>query len=546
MAFRLNQIFLSTAILLSFTLSKTVFSQHRNLLLNYEVQNTYDRLFLDSNSTSHTSLRPYNTNFINNDLYHAHYDSTKVYTLFHLKFLKEHLVEIEDKDFNIYIDPLFAFELGLDFLDTSGRGSYQDDGGTFYINTRGFLVQGDLGDKFSFSTSFFENQSYFPDYLRLYNWSKREYIHTNNGYNNNIGQSIVPGQGRAKTFKTTGFDYAYAEGYVSYSPLKNINLQFGHGRHFIGNGYRSLLLSDASFNYPYWSIRSSWFDGKLQHNFIYAYMSNLFRLPEHSAPEASYIRKNGSFNYTSFKPNNRLEIGLFEGIIWNVYDSTLGSQTVSPLSYNPIPLVGTLINGLNDAENNAVIGLTASYKIKDKILLYGQLAIDDLSNNRFGYQAGVKLLDVIPRLTVTSEINTVAKYTYAHASVWRNYSHYNESIAHPYGAGFTEWVSYLRYELKNRFWVNYKLNLAVRTGDWSNKNNGGNIFYNYDPTFTPTDDRNTLYWQQFRIGYKANVKTNMNIFMGFNLRQNIADRRDNSMYSFIGISTDINNKYYDL
>lgn len=546
MAFKFKYIYISTLTLLGILTSNPALTQHRNLLLNYEVQNTYDRLLLDSNALSHSSLRPYNTNFIGKELYHAHYDSTKVYTLFHLKFLKENLVKIEDKDFNIYIDPLFAFELGLDFLDTSGRGTVQEDGGTFYVNTRGFIVQGDLGDKFSFSTSFFENQSYFPDYLRLHNWSKREYIYTNNGYNNNIGQAIVPGQGRAKAFKTTGFDYAYAEGYISYSPIENINLQFGHGRHFIGNGYRSLLLSDASFNYPYWSIRSSWLEGKLQHSFIYAYMSNLFRLPEHSAPEASYIRKNGSFNYTSIKPNKRLEIGFFEGIIWNVYDSTLGSQTVSPLSYNPIPFIGTLINGLNNMENNAVIGLTASYKLKDKILVYGQLAIDDLANSRFGYQAGIKLFEIVPRLTITSELNSVAKYTYAHASTWRNYSNYNEPIAHPYGAGFTEWVSYVRYELKNRFWVNYKLNIALRTGDWTNANNGGNIFYNYDPSLTSNDDINTLYWQQFRIGYKANVKTNMNIFMGFNLRQSIEDNRHNSMYSFIGISTDINNKYYDL
>ena len=45
-----------------------------------------------------------------------------------------------------------------------------------------------------------------------------------------------------------------ANGHVSYQTSKHFNFQFGHGKHFIGDGYRSMLLSDNSFNYPYLKI----------------------------------------------------------------------------------------------------------------------------------------------------------------------------------------------------------------------------------------------------------------------------------------------------
>ena len=66
-------------------------------------------------------------------------------------------------------------------------------------------------------------------------------------------RGVAIGIGRSKPFKTYGHDAAIASGYVSFSPVKDANLQFGHGRHFFGNGYRSLLLSDYAPDYPYFS-----------------------------------------------------------------------------------------------------------------------------------------------------------------------------------------------------------------------------------------------------------------------------------------------------
>ena len=94
---------------------------------------------------------------------------------------------------------------------------------------------------------------------------------------------VVPGQGYARTFKENGFDYAMASGYVSYRSDKFFSVQFGHGKHFIGDGYRSLFLSDNSFNYPYLMIQTDL--GKIQYTNLYAEFMDI-----------NYFRTHGSDN----------------------------------------------------------------------------------------------------------------------------------------------------------------------------------------------------------------------------------------------------------
>jgi len=48
----------------------------------------------------------------------------------------------------------------------------------------------------------------------------------------------------------------FFEGYLSYSPIKYFNFRVGYGRHFIGEGYRSLFISDNGSPYPYLNIQT--------------------------------------------------------------------------------------------------------------------------------------------------------------------------------------------------------------------------------------------------------------------------------------------------
>ncbi|NJO92970.1 MAG: hypothetical protein HC831_31435 [Chloroflexia bacterium] len=106
---------------------------------------------------------------------------------------------------------------------------------TFYNNTRGIEFKGDIGRRFSFYTAFYENEARFAPYIT-------DYVNEHR---------VAPGQGAVKILGNSKFDFSRASAYFTIKASKNITIQAGHYKHFIGEGYRSLLLSDNSFNYPY-------------------------------------------------------------------------------------------------------------------------------------------------------------------------------------------------------------------------------------------------------------------------------------------------------
>ena len=84
---------------------------------------------------------------------------------------------------------------------------------------------------------------------------------------------VVPGRGRAKNFKEDGFDYPVAEAYLSYTPNKFFNFQFGNGKNFIGDGYRSFFLSDVASPYPFLKISTSFW--KIKYTNLWMWMDDV-------------------------------------------------------------------------------------------------------------------------------------------------------------------------------------------------------------------------------------------------------------------------------
>jgi hypothetical protein len=89
-----------------------------------------------------------------------------------------------------------------------------------------------IANKIGFSASIVDNQERDPMYVQA--WENKF--------------KSVPGAGYYKDFKGTGFDYFDARGYFTFNITKYIDVAFGYDRNFIGNGYRSLFLSDFSNN----------------------------------------------------------------------------------------------------------------------------------------------------------------------------------------------------------------------------------------------------------------------------------------------------------
>ena len=416
---QLSFLLLFTFYFLFFTLN--CFAQQQFLPLSRGLNQSVEKQLNHKDISFHTSFKPYLHSQI--DL-HVNYDSIVDFrfdqdnrSYIYRKLKQENLFIVDTGDFYLTIDPLFNFEFSRDLEDTSGINLYN--------NTRGIIIRGNIGEKVSFMTSFYENQAFFPSYIDDF---VREY-------------KVVPGQGRTKSFKKTGFDYAMASGYISYSPSGYFNFQLGHGKNFIGDGYRSLLLSDNSFNYPFIKVTANF--RKFQFtNLITSFQNLNVSLPTSVTTQPRFQKKTGSFHFLSWNVHKRLQLGLFEGIIWQAADSL---------------------------SNNGVFGMNLKFKASDKIAFYSQVVLDDLDTklrkgalkNKYGYQVGIKAFDLftIKNLFFQTEFNQVQPYTYAHRIPSQNYAHYNQVLAHPLGANFRESVSFLSYRYRDWF-VELKFNYA--------------------------------------------------------------------------------------
>ncbi|MFH1005573.1 MAG: hypothetical protein V1781_08830 [Bacteroidota bacterium] len=450
----------------------------------------------------------------------------------------ENLIIIKDttKKFYLTIDPLFNFEYGKILQDTSEKKLFK--------NTRGVLLRGNIGTKFSFESSFYENQTTFVDYINKFNDTFL----------------VVPGQGRWKKFKKNGYDYAMASGYVSYSPSRYFNFQLGHGKYFIGDGYRSLLLSDNTFNYPFLRITSSY--GKFQYTNLYTVFMNLAddRVKIPYGTERLFQKKAGNFIFLSWNVHKHIQLGFYQGLIWTATD-TMNKMHLRPNYFNPLIYMSSVEQGLRGL-NNILIGSTLKLKITNSISLYGQYMIDDFStivnsiHNKTGFQCGAKYFDIfkIKHLYLQVEYNYVRPYSYAHEKAEQNYSHYNQPLAHPLGANFKETITFLNYRIGN-FFAEIKFNYAIIGDDSIGKNFGNNIFNSDNTAYYGANStknkmgqgvKTILTYKEFHIGYLVNPATNLNIVIGASLRNKKIDSFENkSNFVYFGIRTSLNNFYYD-
>jgi hypothetical protein len=467
----------------------------------------------------HSSIQPYIPFF--NKKYEFVKDTHRIFKyitddVFLEKVFYDHLLHIKPKNgkYEFKVDPLLNIELGKAYYDSSKTQSIS-------TNTRGFIASGTIGKDFYFETMFAENQSFFPHYIS----------------NANNQTQIVPGQGRYKVYKNTGYDYAFSSGFISYQPFKKLNIQLGHGKQKIGNGYRSLLLSDNAFNYPYLKITSQWLKGKLQYTNIYAALMNLetggTKTPPYTEP--LFQKKALSIQYLSYNVNKRLNVGLFQGMVWAAADS-MNRQHLDWQYFNPVIFSNLGFYGMNN-KNNIVIGANINYKISNKLSVYGQFMGDDFSNitklgNGFGYQVGAKYFDAFgfKNSFVQIEYNDVAEGSYnspVGTTSNQSFSHYNQTLAFTPGYG-KELIMLGDYKYQ-RFFINAKLN-----AQWLTLNTFS--FY-----------KNTL--AKIQIGYTINTGYNFNVSLGYNYRnQNFYDlKASNTKTSFITLSLKSNlyNTYYD-
>ena len=374
-------------------------------------------------------------------------------------------LELETPSFSMYINPVLHVQYGKE----------QGNESPVFQNTRGLDLRAYIDDKVYVYLQLLENQRSFLNY-------QNERI---SRFNSLPGNGLYKGFESSVMEKLKGFDYFNAKAYVGFNATKSINVEFGHGNHFIGNGFRSLLLSDFSHNYFYLKLNTRiW---KFQYQNIFA---ELTPASVNSIPGDVLIpKKYKATHYLAFLPNSNFEIGLFETVIF-------GREKFFELQYlNPVILYRSVEHSLGSPDN-VMLGLNLKWNFIRSLSVYGQLILDEFKldelrertgwwANKIGYQAGLKYINVlgIDHLDAQIEYNKARPYTYTHRDTLSvgtnislaNYSHFSQPLAHPLGANFSETVLLMRYRPASRWMLSGRLLLTDWGDDRPGQNWGGNV-----------------------------------------------------------------------
>jgi hypothetical protein len=364
----------------------------------------------------------------------------------------------------------------------------------------------------------------------------------------------------SKYFSKSGNNYHVTDiaGFASYAPKSWISFQLGYNKHFVGDGYRSLFLSDNSSAFPFVSMVVNVWHLK--------YLSLLGRIDDVDSYSGRYgfDKKFLMLHYLSFNVNKRLNLGFFESIVWRGSDS-IQNRGFDLYYLNPLLFMRPVEFSLNSPDN-ANMGMAIKLRLWRKTYVYGQLFLDDfivkefIANkgwwgNKYGVQFGAKSYNMlnISGLYAQAEYNFVRPYTYSHGSSLTNFGNNYQALAHPLGANFHEIVTILNYS-KNKWVFKAQAAANVQGIDSSKTSFGANIYKSYNLRNKP-DGKGIYYgysslqgvrvysfYPEISVGYYVIRKWNMLIqagVKGFYTRSQSVNTLDS--YFFIGIRTSLNN-----
>jgi hypothetical protein len=523
-----------TTLLLGLILFSVRISWSQAVYLPYSYQ--FDQKFNSSiyslDNSFHTSLKP----FLIDSIIRPRYDElmrqgvdSSLKSWANRKLFNEHLFDEKTSEYTFYGDYLPDLQLGRDFAGKTNT----------YLNTRGYQFGGTVGTKFFFYTSGYENQGEFPTYL--------------NNYINKI--DFVPGQAYDHSRGVGAKDWSYVTAILSYTPIKQLNITLGEDKTFIGDGYRSLLLSDFAANYPLLRLTANL--GKVQYMMMWAYLEDAYATQFDVF--GNNRRKWAAFHYLDWNISNRVSLGFFNAIITEEADNNGNFHGFDVNYINPVLFSSSL--GPSSQPDNALVGFTGKYKIFDKTVIYGQLLLDRFNASDFfsgnntdntnGVQLGIRGADLfkVSKLNYLFEFNTVKPYTYSSNQLITNYTEYSQSLGDPLGANFREFIGILNYSA-GRFDFMGQLNYAKYGLDPANMDYGMDVTKPFNPTVSTTTIGQgiptNLYYAEGTISCLVNPKYNLRLELGGLIRdeKNSLGDKKTALITF-GIRSTFRSIYHD-
>jgi hypothetical protein len=533
-----------------FKFNNPQFSSHLNIPFSHSYYSQFDDEMNQVGSNNHTASKPYNYAEVN-----AYYNFAAVNQVLTKdkkswlgqKLWNESLVSLQGEDYWFTLNPILDLQMGKSDPSVS---KYT------YVNTRGLQFNGGLGKQLNFTTTIYESQGRFADYFNRYAVSMKP---------DGGDPALIPGIGIAKAFKSDAFDFPMAEANLSFTPSKFINVNLGYGKNFIGDGYRSLLLSDGASPYPYLKLNTTFW--KIKYTNIYTWLKDI--RPE-ATVDRTYATKFAASHYLSLNVTKNWNLGFFESVIWtNTNNRGFDMSFINPIIfYRSVEFESSARTG------NAMLGLTTKYKFTNQVNFYGQFLLDEFSlsdmksgqkswKNKYGYQLGLKYYNAfdIKNLMLQVEYNNVRPYVYSHSEVITNYGHNNQSLGHQWGGNLRELIAIARYH-NGRYYADVKITVGLRGLDFNTStdsfNYGSNIYLSYSDN-RPLDtgvvigqgNKTNVFIADFQAGYLINPATNMKLFGSLIYRkftptvETDTVVKENTTWFSVGLRCDVFNWYFD-
>lgn len=517
--------------------SKDIYDIRHILHDNVEFLNPYKQSVSDSiNSAYFRNAEDTESQMTDALFFREGYSRDPVWSYFYHTWAN--FLELETPDFSLFINPI---------IHISYHNQRNNDN-VIFQNTRGLEVRSYIDKKVYLYTQLLENQKSYLDYVDRRIQKFR----------------AIPGQSFYKTYESRvlnsvrGYDFFHTRAFVGFQATRSIQIEMGHGNHFIGNGIRSLLLGDVGPNYFYASILTRMW--KFNYQNIFAELSSV--TPQAVIGDDLLPKKYKTTHYLSFNPSDHFEIGIFESIVF-------ARQNGFEWQYlNPVILFLAVQQSLGSPDN-ALVGLNIKYNPIKHISLYGQLILNEFKmseilagsgwwGNKYGIQCGGKYINFlgVDHLDIQYEFNTLRPYTYTHRGMLEetgyavaSYSHYHQPLAHPLGANFRENILMVRYKPHNRIYLQGRFLYTEFGDDEGEENLGGDILKPYETrsknfnNFTGQGVKNIIRALQLDVSYEFKHNYWMDIQAMWRTTQ--TDQIIQQHYLGGGVRVNISQLHYD-
>jgi hypothetical protein len=267
---------------------------------------------------------------------------------------------------------------------------------------------------------------------------------------------------------------------LSWTPVQYLTIRAGKDRHFWGDGYRSLFLSDNAYSYPFLqTVLQVW-------NIKYIFMTT--RMSDYELEEnfSARRKKYSSMHALSWNITPDINLNLFEVVVWDAVDSV--SRRTFDINYiDPVIFLRPVEFSVGSPDN-VMIGMGVKLRVWRENYLYGQFVLDEFKlneivartgwwANKYAFQAGMRGFWGRRRpFMYQVEFNQIRPFTYSHYYPLQNYGHLTDCLAHPSGSNLREGLVIARWAFAPEWSAHFTAGYSIQGIDSAGVNYGGNIY----------------------------------------------------------------------